>query len=750
MDKEQFLIKSQDIKGKYQKSHNILFKYWVFLLIAIFSTIKIYSIFSNKSIEIYDKNSLESQKETKINEFTKKLQQKNNQGSFTWPLMLWQIQETNEYIESFNNLVYYKGFVVPRFFWVSKIAQIKDINYFKDGNYSLEELDILFKNIFIWSNKNINKPQKNISFPLSKWIIEDFNLQCLFQKKINNFICNIFVEKFLNEFFIYNIETDIDNFKYIMNNILLQRKYNQNWCTQVLHYAYYTEKENIELENILKQCSPIHQEEYRLFINFTEIQKELFNKFISNRIYKDEIINTYKLISFQQIINDDITNKIINIDRINWYFSFLQELLKRDNIWLFYKELTYYFNNYHLKKAIENVEITSKIANKIEIDNISKQIMWFNNWNQLIWYTWLTEQVNKNLIEKETFISPKEEKEENYEQKIENLLKQIQDIDIKQKYLSGSDILINWIRKIIKKENIKKENLDTIDITTKLRLEENKNTLLVKQISFEWFDEISDAINKIIETKNWWYWDLKKYVDQNKFLFTATNETNEEEIESVCRNLSQVLVDQEIKVCNKNRVDIDLLRKNKIITMKVSHNNFLLNKIDISDDNAKALLNKYLSNPNIINKMNYEKITKIDFVEFMQKTISEFIQFLPKEDWTTEWSSNTMIIMERIKTYLWVQVNDIVEKNEKVLLDFTITWIPFLWYYNIKDNKISPIYFKEANKAKTPIIIKNFSLTLTDENKATLNIFISQPLELIKQYSPEDYILYQKFLSENK
>ncbi len=748
MDKVQFWQKTQEVNKKYQQIHKILFKYWIFLLIAIFSGIKIYAIFSNKNNELAQINSLESQKEIKIKEFNQKLQQINKQKSFTWEFALWQISETEEYIESFNNLLYYKGFVVPRFFWVSQTAPIQNIDYFKKWDYNIEELDTLFKNIFIWSNKNTNQPPRNTSFPLPKWITEEFNLECLFQKKISPLICNIFVEKFLQDFFIYTIESDIENFSKIMKNILWQRKYNDKWCTQILNYTYYTETQNPEIEKLLQLCSPKYQEKYRNFIDFAEIQKELFNKFISNKIYRNELTNTYKLISFQQIINDDINNKIINTDRINWYFGFLQELLKRDRIWLFYKELTYFFNNYYIKKAIEDVEITNKIANKTEIDNITKQIIWFNNWNQLVWFIWLREQVNKNILEKEIIISQEEINDQSYEQKIENLLKQIKNVDIKQRFLSGNNILIYWIRKIENKENNYSQDIKTIMIPTKLRLEENKNTLSVKQVLFEWFDEISETINKITETKNRWYADLQRYVDQNNFLFSATNITNDNEIEIICENLKQTLSNQEIKTCNKNRVDIDLLRKNKIITMTISHNDFLLNKIDVSDSEAKTLLNQYLSNPDIVSKINYEKITKIDFVQFIQKTISEFIQFSPKQDSTTEWSSNTIIIIERIKKYLWIQVNDIVERNDKILIDFTVASIPFLWYYNIQEHKISPIYFKEANKEKTPIAIKNLSLTLTDENKTLLNMFLLQPLNVIKQYSPEEYLLYQKFLSE--
>lgn len=748
MDKIQFWQKIQEIRTKYNKIHKILFTYGIFLLIALFAAIKVYAILSSEENKTANENPLKIQKNIKIQEFLHKVEAIQNQQTLTWPIALGQFQETKDYIESFNNLLYYKGFIIPRFFWVSKTAPLQSIEYFNKGTYTVDELDTLFKNIFIGSNKNTSQPPRNISFPLSKGIIEEFNLQCLFQSKISPLICNVFISTFLDEFFVHTIETDNDMFFTIMNKLLQEKKYNEKWCRQLLYYTYYTEKENSTTERLLEQCHISYQEKYRLFIDFSEVQKELFSKFISNKIYKDENINIYKLISFQQIINDDITNKIINIDRINWYFGFLQELLKREKIWLFYKELTYFFNNYYLKKSIENIEITSKIANKTEIDTIAKQIITINNGNQLIWYIWLKDQINKNILEMELSIGQEDKTNESYEQKIENLLLQIKDIEIKQKFLSWNNILIYGIRKIQNKTNNSSLEIKTISIPTKLRLEENKNTLTLKQIVLEGFDDISQTINKLIEKQKRSFADLQKYIYQNSSLFGTIAPIKEEEVENICKEITNTLTDQEVKICNSNKIDIDIFRKNKVITMTITHDNFLLNKIDVSDEEAKKLLDEYLKDPDIVSQITYSKVTKIEFIPFLQKTIAGFIAFTPKDDGNFEGSSNTIIIIERIKKYLGIQVNDIVEKNDKILIDFTITGIPFLGYYNIKEHKITPIYFKEANTTKTPVAIKNISLTLSDEAKPFLNLFLLQPLEIIKQYSPEEYLLYQKFISE--
>ncbi|HCY21271.1 TPA: hypothetical protein DIC40_05495 [Patescibacteria group bacterium] len=163
-------------------------------------------------------------------------------------------------------------------------------------------------------------------------------------------------------------------------------------------------------------------------------------------------------------------------------------------------------------------------------------------------------------------------------------------------------------------------------------MEENKNTLTLKQIVLEGFNEISQTINKLIETQKRSFADLQKYIYQNSSLFGTVTPIKEEEVEIICKELSNTLTGQEVKICNNNKIDIDIFRKNKVITMTIIHTNFLLNKIDVSDEEAKKLLDEYLKDPDILSQMTYSKITKLEFVSFLQKTIAGFISFIPKDD----------------------------------------------------------------------------------------------------------------------
>ncbi|HCY21270.1 TPA: hypothetical protein DIC40_05490 [Patescibacteria group bacterium] len=108
MDKIQFSQKTQEIRTKYNRIHKILFTYGVFLLIALFAIIKVYAILSSEKDETANENPLKVQKDIKIQEFINKVDLIQKQQTLTGSIALGQFQETKDYIESFNNLLYYK------------------------------------------------------------------------------------------------------------------------------------------------------------------------------------------------------------------------------------------------------------------------------------------------------------------------------------------------------------------------------------------------------------------------------------------------------------------------------------------------------------------------------------------------------------------------------------------------------------------------------------------------------------------
>jgi hypothetical protein len=230
-------------------------------------------------------------------------------------------------------------------------------------------------------NKDTITNIKNRSIPISTDIVTTFNLQCLSQKKIYNRLCETFTDNFIETFLLYDIAKDIQGFKDIFN-ILLQNnntRYKTKLCTNLIYYSYYSENTSNDIKSIIKSCSPSDYDTFNKFVLFSEVQKELENKFISNTVYVDNIINEYKTSSFLQILYEDINSNKINIDRINSYLDFIEELLKEEKLSQLETNIIYYFNNYKLKTTIENPELFMKIDNKTNLNNLLKRINNVNN-----------------------------------------------------------------------------------------------------------------------------------------------------------------------------------------------------------------------------------------------------------------------------------------------------------------------------------------------------------------------------------
>ncbi len=85
---------------------------------------------------------------------------------------------------------------------------IKEISYFSGSSYDISELEN-FMNNFVFTKKISNtKSFTRVQLPLTKTLVDDFNLSCLFENKISNNTCNHYLNDFFNRFFVYNVSMD--------------------------------------------------------------------------------------------------------------------------------------------------------------------------------------------------------------------------------------------------------------------------------------------------------------------------------------------------------------------------------------------------------------------------------------------------------------------------------------------------------------------------------------------------------------
>ena len=90
-----------------------------------------------------------------------------------------------------------------------------------------------------------------------------------------------------------------------------------------------------------------------------EIQTTLDNQSFDKISYKDEILNAYKLLSYQQQIYQDFLINKADTYKISTYLDFVRELMKKDAIDPFYKDEIYRYNNKYLSLALEKISYPS-------------------------------------------------------------------------------------------------------------------------------------------------------------------------------------------------------------------------------------------------------------------------------------------------------------------------------------------------------------------------------------------------------
>ena len=177
--------------------------------------------------------------------------------------------------------------------------------------------------------------------PLSQGILWTFTLNCLFQNKIANQVCNYYTTNYLDTFFVYNITSDFEWFKTVFDKLILKDSYKKPLCETLKKYVIYSNDNSNQIAGLFTDCGTDYQDWFYKFWFFIDIQKQLDNRYLTKDVYNDPIINAYKLVSFEQILYEDALGDRNSIDRLNMYMDFLDELMKKDNLDSFYVCLLY-------------------------------------------------------------------------------------------------------------------------------------------------------------------------------------------------------------------------------------------------------------------------------------------------------------------------------------------------------------------------------------------------------------------------
>lgn len=241
---------------------------------------------------------------------------------------------------------------------------IKDSNYFSEANYDTSELEN-FVNNFVFTKKiTITKSFTRVQLPLSKTLVDDFNLSCLFENKFSENTCNHYLNDFFDRFFVYNISIDYLGLKKIFDAIKNTPLQKEKLCDGLSKYFLYANDQSDIIKSLFGVCGQTYEDLFKRTTLFMEIQKALENQSFDKISYKDVLLNAYKLLSYQQQIYQDFLINKIDTYKISTYLDLVKEVLQKNSIDAFYKDEIYRYNNKYLSLSLEKTAYQTNIFNQ--------------------------------------------------------------------------------------------------------------------------------------------------------------------------------------------------------------------------------------------------------------------------------------------------------------------------------------------------------------------------------------------------
>jgi hypothetical protein len=705
MEKSQKNITIENVINKYKKSYNIIFKYWVFILILIIAFI-LFTRLSHKTKQLDIDNTFSTQHENLlwiINSY--EIEKKDNKIT---PLIIqWDFKIEDKLFISINNLVEYKWFILPKNVVLYDDTRLKSKEDFSSW-YESKDLEIFIKNI-IFTNNNTDDIKTNKLLPLNDNIEDTFYLKCTHNPKIFNFICNHYIDNFLDTFFIYDLSSD---YKWL-NDMFYNLKWTKNetrFCSWINKYVSYSKDTSANLEWILLQCWDNFYKIFNKTKLFLNVQNQLSEWYIKSNTTSDKEINEYKLISYQQILYNDTVWNIVNEARFSAYLNYVASLLKKDNlIDPIYYDITYWINNNYLIPHLNSLKYKLTDNKKQELENIINSLETINKWNNLDWFVWLETKVTNDNLKIQTTLNNTDSiitgNEWNIMQQLLNNIKHLSYLKIINEEISGNIIRVSWYMVIKWLEN---------PIYFWANFKNENGSLVIIKIWITDYNELNEILSKMIQNWNYSIMEIYEYIQKNITLYTTEDKPSACDIikwktDSLWAYLSKCS-DNNIKIITQDWITYDIKLKNYNIEW-ISVSDYIL------ENDIKELINWVSTNYNTI-----------------WTIISEILSYKNNTDTQIENSNDTDIIISigDITSFLW---NNIVEINKNwtiIDVEFNINDITFIWNYNPTTKRLWPIWFK-----KWDLTISNFELYLNKDNQNKINEFTSDPIKFIKKINPE-------------
>lgn len=624
---------------------------------------------------------------------------------------------TGDLITSVDNYITYKGLVLPQNISVHKDLPLKSKDYFDDMNYSLKELKRYLNNMIKTTKEEVPPSrEKNPTLSLTNAdLVSYFSLSCTLADVYYADVCDVYVEDFLNVMPVYALSHDYEGLQIVFDGLKGDSAFKEKFCQQIVTYIQYTNDSNMKLSPILQECGGSYRILYDTYVAYASVQKGLQNQANTTTVFKNKDINTYKLISVQQEIYNELTSRKLNQTRITMYLQYVEELLKRDGLDPVYVDLVYWFNNDYLLGELQEPEFNLNISMQEEVKILVNEVRKINKGSSLVGYAGLATQLHgvelKQLVDADDIVVEEEKIEVTLLQRF-NAKFSFASLRVDRIFMEGDDQV-----KIIGKLEIEGERNTKQILNVMVYFSEYRGKFIIDKFVFADSKELSRVITTIANENKMSMPQVYEYILKNRDMFADVDVqvTMCEQIKSKFKQITVVSCSEESFVFSQP------IQKEKV-DYTVSYENWKMSDIVVSDDDLQqTVLAEFWT-------------TTTNEASFMGFVESLLLIRKPAEVSVDESEQADRVVIDSdFLKYLRIKTNGIMTQGDQTLVAFTLDWIQLIALYAIETHSIDALFFKKLWGSQS---FTDFNFALDEDNILEIESFISDPLAYLEKIDP--------------
>lgn len=179
----QLSVNMQKIIDAYKKIHKAIFVYGMAFCVFVLGSVVAYKQMQRTDLKIYEeREEFLINKVTLKKSFEKFIEQQVQSEDIAIEILQGSLQSTGEFLQSNNNLLTYKGYVVPRFFFLYSTVPLQPMESLT-GNYDISALENFAQNVVFTPIVVDEVPFKRGQIPLFEDVENSFNISCIYQPK---------------------------------------------------------------------------------------------------------------------------------------------------------------------------------------------------------------------------------------------------------------------------------------------------------------------------------------------------------------------------------------------------------------------------------------------------------------------------------------------------------------------------------------------------------------------------------------